>query len=75
MLCTTLWISLGESLTSHRSSRYFAGCDAGCDPGRDGGGAGYFHCVETPNPAAMKPKPTTMFTLPIDLIGSEPSVT
>ncbi|CAM5477068.1 hypothetical protein SNARM312S_01980 [Streptomyces narbonensis] len=54
-------------MTSRRSSRYFAACDAV--------GAGYFHWVETPNPAAMKPKPTTMFTLPIDLIGNEPSVT
>jgi hypothetical protein len=36
---------------------------------------GYFHCVETPNPAAMKPKPTTMFQLPSESMGSEPSVT
>ncbi|GGQ03505.1 hypothetical protein GCM10010233_20080 [Streptomyces pseudogriseolus] len=35
----------------------------------------YFHCVETPNPAAMKPKPTTMFQLPSLSMGSEPSVT
>lgn len=35
----------------------------------------YFHCVETPNPAAMKPKPTTMFQLSRLSIGSEPSVT
>lgn len=35
----------------------------------------YFHCVETPNPAAMKPKPTTMFQLPSGSIGSLPSVT
>lgn len=35
----------------------------------------YFHCVETPNPAAMKPKPTTMFQLPNASTGSEPSVT
>ncbi|GGQ36568.1 hypothetical protein GCM10010250_02360 [Streptomyces althioticus] len=35
----------------------------------------YFHCVETPNPAAMKPKPTTMFQLPSWSMGSEPSVT
>lgn len=35
----------------------------------------YFHWVETPNPAAMKPKPTTMFQLPSESIGSEPSVT
>ncbi len=35
----------------------------------------YFHWVETPNPAAMKPKPTTMFQLPSCSTGSEPSVT
>lgn len=35
----------------------------------------YFHCVETPKPAAMKPKPTTMFQLRIASIGIEPSVT
>jgi hypothetical protein len=35
----------------------------------------YFHCVETPNPAAMNPKPTTMFQLRRAWIGSEPSVT
>lgn len=36
---------------------------------------GYFHWVETPNPAAMNPKPTTMFQLPSWSMGSEPSVT
>lgn len=35
----------------------------------------YFHWVETPKPAAMKPKPTTMFQLPSGSIGSLPSVT
>jgi hypothetical protein len=35
----------------------------------------YFHWVETPNPAAMKPKPTTMFQLSSESIGSVPSVT
>ncbi len=35
----------------------------------------YFHWVETPNPAAMKPKPTTMFQFRIDSSGREPSVT
>lgn len=39
------------------------------------GGGRYFHCVETPNPAAMNPKPTTMFQLRNAWIGSEPSVT
>jgi hypothetical protein len=38
-------------------------------------GPRYFHCVETPKPAAMKPKPTTMFQFWIDSIGIEPSVT
>lgn len=38
-------------------------------------GRSYFHCVETPNPAAMKPKPTTMFQLLMDFTGSVPSVT
>lgn len=32
--------------------------------------SGYFHCVETTNPPAMKPKPTTMFQLPSVSIGS-----
>jgi hypothetical protein len=36
---------------------------------------GYFHWVETTNPAAMKPKPTTMFQLPRDLTGMSPVVT
>ncbi len=35
----------------------------------------YFHWVETPKPAAMKPKPTTMFQLSRLSMGSEPSVT
>lgn len=30
----------------------------------------YFHCVETTNPPAMKPKPTTMFQLPRASMGS-----
>ncbi|GGT68535.1 hypothetical protein GCM10010272_09330 [Streptomyces lateritius] len=38
-------------------------------------GSGYFHCVETPNPAAMKPNPTTMFQLLRDFTGRLPSVT
>jgi len=38
-------------------------------------GQSYFHCVETPKPPAMKPKPTTMFQLPSALIGRSPSVT
>lgn len=35
----------------------------------------YFHCVETTNPAAMKPKPTTMFQLRSDSTGISPLVT
>lgn len=42
---------------------------------RPGGPCRYFHCVETPNPAAMNPKPTTMFQLSSLSMGSEPSVT
>ncbi len=34
----------------------------------------YFHCVETTNPTAMKPKPTTMFQSPSASTGSEPEV-
>lgn len=35
----------------------------------------YFHCVEKPNPAAMKPKPTAMFQLPKASTGRSPPVT
>lgn len=35
----------------------------------------YFHWVETTNPAAMKPKPTTMFQLCRDSTGMSPLVT
>lgn len=35
----------------------------------------HFHWVETTNPAAMKPKPTTMFQFPRASTGIEPSVT
>lgn len=41
----------------------------------DRGSSRYFHCVETPKPAAMKPKPTTMFQFRMDSTGMEPSVT
>lgn len=36
---------------------------------------GYFHWVETTNPPAMKPKPTTMFQLPNASTGRLPCVT
>lgn len=32
-------------------------------------GPRYFHCVDTPNPPAMKAKPMTMFQLPMAEIG------
>ncbi|GHG59150.1 hypothetical protein GCM10018779_25320 [Streptomyces griseocarneus] len=55
----------------------FTGAAPGRGPGalrsvRDGP---YFHCVETTNPAAMKPKPTTMFQLRREWIGMSPLVT
>lgn len=57
----------------HRSSDLFPSVDSAVD--NSGQGLDHFHCVETPNPAAMKPKPTTMFQLPSGSIGSFPSVT
>ena len=39
------------------------------------GSRGHFHWVETTNPPAMKPKPTTMFQLPSASIGRLPVVT
>ncbi|KPI18843.1 hypothetical protein OK074_7808 [Actinobacteria bacterium OK074] len=65
-LVRTLWTSPVDNSRNSRTG------------GRTGGRNsrnGYFHCVETPNPAAMKPKPTTMFQLPSASTGSEPSVT
>ena len=50
-------------------------CSRGQSRPPTSGRRGYFHCVETPNPAAMNPKPTTMFQLRSAWIGSEPSVT
>lgn len=50
-------------------------CSAGCPGTVSGLSSGYFHCVETPKPAAMNPKPTTMFQLSSLSMGSEPSVT
>lgn len=35
----------------------------------------YFHCVETTNPPAMKPNPTTMFQAPSAPIGRSPWAT
>ena len=39
------------------------------------GPAAYFHCVETPNPPAMKAKPITIFQLWIAEIGQAALVT
>lgn len=46
-----------------------AGCCLGSEPRR------HFHWVETPNPAAMKPKPTRMFQLCQLSTGQLPLVT
>jgi len=40
-----------------------------------GQGLRYFHWVDTPKPTAMKPKPQTMFQLPMAPIGRLPSDT
>lgn len=66
----------------HRSSEFFPTVDEGVDnPGDNRPRAGiraripYFHWVETTNPAAMKPKPTTMFQLCSDSMGMSLPVT
>lgn len=63
----------------HRSSVFSSGVDDAVDNSwgelPSEAGRCYFHCVDTPNPAAMKPKPTTMFQLPSASIGSWVSVT
>ncbi len=51
----------------HRSSDLFPTVDNCVD--------NYFHWVETTNPPAMKPKPTTMFQLPNASTGRLPWVT
>ncbi len=43
--------------------------------GENSAGERHFHCVETPKPAAMKPKPARMFQLPQSWIGQLPLVT
>lgn len=68
----TLWITHGESFPGWSRCASAVTGRAGLPTPR---GEGYFHCVETPNPAAMKPNPTTMFQLPSDSIGSWVSVT
>ncbi len=68
----------------HRSSEFSPTVDNPVDSlgagwgkpwGRRWGQPGHFHWVETTNPAAMKPKPTTMFQLPRDSTGMSPVVT
>lgn len=67
----------------HRSSEFFPTVDEAVDNSPEGRPQGlrearsdrYFHCVETTNPAAMKPKPTTMFQLCSDSTGISPLVT
>ena len=56
----------------HRSSDLFPTVDNRVD---NRGGRRYFHWVETTNPPAMKPKPTTMFQLPNASTGRLPWVT
>ena len=55
----------------HRSSDLFPTVDNCVDKRA----TSYFHCVETTNPPAMKPKPTTMFQLPSASTGRLPCVT
>lgn len=57
----------------HRSSDLFPTVDTAVD--KCGERGRYFHCVETTNPPAMKPKPTTMFQLPSASTGRSPCVT
>ncbi|GHC36880.1 hypothetical protein GCM10010507_07720 [Streptomyces cinnamoneus] len=67
----------------HRSSEFSPTVDEGVDNSKEGSGQnrppalgkGYFHWVETTNPAAMKPKPTTMFQFFRDSTGMSPLVT
>ncbi|GHF43448.1 hypothetical protein GCM10010218_25950 [Streptomyces mashuensis] len=89
-LCGTVAIShTGVNLAEviHRSSEFFPTVDEGVDNSSESSGQSlrgplfpllfrrYFHCVETTNPAAMKPKPTTMFQLCSDSTGMSPLVT
>lgn len=63
----------------HRSSDLFPTVDNHVDKSRaplpGAGPRRYFHCVETTNPPAMKPNPTTMFQLPNASTGRLPWVT
>lgn len=63
-----LWKTAVDNSVENRGQS----CRPGCSQVSEDG---HFHCVETPNPAAMKPNPTTMFQLSSASIGSEPSVT
>ncbi|GAA0446414.1 hypothetical protein GCM10009544_06580 [Streptomyces stramineus] len=74
-------VNAGEVI--HRSSEFFPTVDEGVDNSPESCPEGlreapwkpYFHWVETTNPAAMKPKPTTMFQLRSDSTGMSPLVT
>ncbi len=64
----------------HRSSDLFPTVDKFVDRSVDnsggrGSGRSYFHWVETAKPAAIKPKPTTMFQFRRSSMGRLPSVT
>ncbi|GAA2124107.1 hypothetical protein GCM10009759_75590 [Kitasatospora saccharophila] len=71
----------GSGQPGHRSGAAAGAVRGGCCG--DGSGRGppggsarrHFHCVETPKPAAMKPKPARMFQLPQLPIGQSPLVT
>lgn len=80
---TTGHTSVNPVVVIHRSSHLFNTVDNGVDNPVDDAASSpasspvgsYFHCVETTNPPAMKPKPTTMFQLPSASIGRLPWVT
>ncbi len=67
----------GVDNSTASSGQGFTGAAPGHGPGarRLARDVPYFHCVETTNPAAMKPKPTTMFQLRRAWIGMSPLVT
>ena len=76
---TTGHTGVNPVVVIHRSSHLFNTVDNGVDNPVDDAASSpvgsYFHCVETTNPPAMKPKPTTMFQLPSASIGRLPWVT
>lgn len=68
----TVWINVRAAVGKAAKRRPGLSRDGG---GRSGAGCRYFHCVETPNPAAMNPNPARMFQLPQLLTGQSPLVT